>query len=412
MYAPIMSLSRSELRLARVLNLGHALNHLVLLIFPTAVIALSQEFGRSYESLLPLAFPGFVAWGVCALPAGWLGDRWGRRPMMLVSFFGTGLACVLVSLANSPFQLGLALTLLGIVAAIYHPVGYAILGGLPQDSIGRTMGINGLWGNLGVAFAAIVTGALTDLVSWRAAFFVPGLVCILGGFAFLASANAVRAAGGLPVRRIVRLERPMLMRLFIILMGLAILGSLIFNGTTIVMPKLFEQGTDIASSGTFGIGVLVCVVFSFAALAQTLVGNLIDRMSIRALVVPMVALQIPLLVATGYAEGWLLVLVAFTMMFCVFGQNPIGEVMVARYADDAIRARLNAVRFCVTSGIGAAAIPMMAHLYGLRQDFSLAFVALAVFSAVMLGFALWYPTTRALDAAVKPASDPQWSAAL
>ena len=396
-----MTLSIPELRLARILNLGHALNHLVLLIFPTAVIALSREFGESYEALLPLAFPGFVAWGVCALPAGWLGDRWGRRPMMLASFFGTGLACVLVGLATSPFQLGLALTLLGIVAAIYHPVGYAILGGLPQESIGRTMGVNGLWGNLGVAFAALITGALTDLISWRAAFIAPGLVCLAAGFAFMASANAVRAAGGMPVRQVVPLERPMLVRMFVILMGLAVLGALIFNGTTIVMPKLFEQGTDIVSSGTFGVGVLVCLVFSFAALAQTLVGNLIDRMSMRTLLVPMVALQIPLLIATGYAHGWVLVLVAFAMMFCVFGQNPIGEVMVARYASDAIRARLNAVRFCVTSGIGAAAIPLMAHLYGLRQDFSAGFLALAVFALLMLGFALWYPASATLARSVR-----------
>lgn len=393
-----------EQRLARVLNLGHALDHLVLLIFPTVVIALSREFQTPYEELLPLSFPGFVAFGLCALPAGWLGDHWGRRPMMLVSFFGTGFACILCGLANTPFQIGLALTVLGVFAAIYHPVGYAILHSLDPKTIGRTLGVNGLWGNLGVAFAALIAGALTDFVSWRAAFIVPGVACIIGGFLFLATARAVRAAGGIKRHNAVPLNRAMLWRLFFILMGLTILGSLIFNATTVVMPKLFEQGVPNLTTDTFGIGLIVCLVFSVAAFAQTFIGGLMDRMPIRTVLIPVVALQVPFLVLAGYTQDWLLVLAAFGMMFFIFGQNPIGEVMVARYVDDRIRARFNAVRFSVTCGIGATAVPMAAFLYGLRQDFSLVFLALGGISLVVFAVALWFPReTRLTEAVVAPA---------
>src|SRR5690606_17178242 len=145
-----------EQRLARILNFGHAIDHLILLIYPTAVIALAHEFGRPYEELLPLSFWGFAAWGIFALPAGWLGDRWSRRGMMLIFFFGTGLACILAGFARTPFEIGAALTLIGVFSAIYHPVGYAILHGLDPKTIGKTIGVNGLWGNLGVAFAALI----------------------------------------------------------------------------------------------------------------------------------------------------------------------------------------------------------------------------------------------------------------
>jgi MFS family permease len=69
-----------------------------------------------------------------------------------------------------------ALTLLGLFSAIYHPVGIPMLLQHAQAP-GRTIGINGLAGNLGIAVAALLTGVLVDLAGWRAAFVVPGLVC-------------------------------------------------------------------------------------------------------------------------------------------------------------------------------------------------------------------------------------------
>src|SRR5690349_6369494 len=128
-----------EKRLERILNFGDAIDNLVLLIFQTAVIALAREYRLPYEQLLALALAGFVAFGIGALPAGWLDDLWGRRPMMLVFFFGTGLSCIAVGFAQTPAQLGLALTVMGSFAAIYHPVGYAILHGLDPKTIGKTM---------------------------------------------------------------------------------------------------------------------------------------------------------------------------------------------------------------------------------------------------------------------------------
>ena len=389
-----------EQRLARILNFGHGVDHLVQLIFPTAVIALAPEFGRPYEELLPLSFLGFAAWGVFALPAGWLGDRWSRRGMMLIFYFGTGAACILAGLAATPFQIGAALTLIGIFSSIYHPVGYAILHGLNPATIGRTLGYNGLWGNLGVAFAALITGVLTDLISWRAAFILPGFACIAGGFVFLSTMRAVRASGGLAKHPSIALARPMVARLLVILAVFTILGSLIFNATTVAMPKLFEQNMHHLPSGTAGIGLLVCLVFTVAAFAQTFIGGLMDRMPIRRVLLPVVLAHVPFLAAAGYAGGWPLVAVAIGMMFFIFGQNPIAEVVVARYVDDRYRARFNAIRFALAFGIGAAAVPLVAGLYGLTQDFSLLFLVLAGMGALVFAAALFFPSEGRLDAAV------------
>ena len=80
-------------------------------------------------------------------------------------------------------------------AAIYHPVGIAMLVS-NQPNLGRTLGVNGVWGNAGLAFAALLTGALADLAGWRAAFFVPGALCIAAGFGFVWAARGIALGKG------------------------------------------------------------------------------------------------------------------------------------------------------------------------------------------------------------------------
>src|SRR5882672_2189562 len=166
------------------INLGHLLDHLVMLVFPTVVIALGREWNRPYSEMLPLALGGFIAFGAFALPAGWLADHWSRYRMMAVFFFGIGASLALTGFAKEPWQIAAGLTLTGMFAAIYHPVGIAMLVAAPKN-LGMALGWNGLWGNLGLAFAAIVSGALMDLWGWRAAFFIPGLLAMAAGVAFL-----------------------------------------------------------------------------------------------------------------------------------------------------------------------------------------------------------------------------------
>jgi MFS family permease len=73
------------------MNWAHALDHFVILIYPTVVIELQAAYGESYESLIKLATPSFVAFGLFSLPAGWLGDRFSRRDLMVAFYLGCGL---------------------------------------------------------------------------------------------------------------------------------------------------------------------------------------------------------------------------------------------------------------------------------------------------------------------------------
>ena len=197
----------SPSRVISFVNAGHFIDHYAMLIFAAAVIIMGPALGMAYSELLPYATPGFIAFGAGSLLTGWLGDRWSRRHMMLIFFIGIGLAMISVGFVQTPPQLGAALFAIGIFASIYHPVGTAMIVSY-AEKLGREMGLNGVWGNLGVASSALVTGVIGQYFGWRFAFIVPGIVTILIGFAFaiLLAAEVIIAllgwsAGGLKLDR-------------------------------------------------------------------------------------------------------------------------------------------------------------------------------------------------------------------
>jgi MFS family permease len=373
------------------LNLGHALDHLFMLIFPTVVLAMAPEFGRSYSEMLPLSLGGFIMFGACSLPAGWLADRWSRRGMMVMFFVGIGAASMLTGLAGSTLQIGLGLTLIGVFGAIYHPVGIAMLVS-GRDKVGRVLGVNGVYGNFGVALAALLAGALAYWISWRAAFLIPGALSVGIGIAFALLVPPVPNLGRASQREGgVVIGRNTLMRVFTILAIATMCSGVIFNATTVAMPKVFDERLTALTQTTLGIGVLVSLVYAFAAMAQLIVGYLIDRHSLRSVFVPVVALQVPLLFIAGSVDNYAMLLVALAMMFFIFGQIPINDAMVAAYTDEKWRSRAFAVRYVVSFGASACSVPLIASVYRMTGDFKYLFFVLAAISCVMLVAAICMP---------------------
>ena len=381
-------------RLIGFLNFAHALDHMFMLIFPMAVLGMSAAFDRPYAELLLLSLGGFIAFGAVTLPAGWLGDRWSRHKMMLVFFLGTGLASIVVGLARTPTEIAVALTVLGGFAAIYHPVASAMLVADPAR-VGRILGVNGLFGNLRIAFAALAAGALTDFVSWRAAFIVPGLISIAGGLAYLAF---VRDPGEMPKTTEIcggaTIDRAHMLRVFLILVVTISCGGVIFNATTVAIPKVFDEGLGGLISTSLGIGALASFVYVIAAFAQVGVGPLIDRLETRSVFIPIVALQVPLLLLASSTDGWPMILVAVSMMLVVFGQVPLNDAMIARCTADAYRARAYALRYFVSFGAGAVAVPLIAFLHAFAGGFQQVFQVLAALAMCMMLAALGFPRLK------------------
>ena len=387
------------------LNLGHLLDHLVMLVFPTAVVALGREWGRPYSELLPLALGSFIAFGAFAIPAGWLADHWSRYRTMVIFYFGIGASLFVTGFAQSPWQIAAGLTLTGAFAAIYHPVGIAMLVASPEK-MGRTLGWNGLWGNLGLAAAALITGALVDLAGWRAAFFVPGLACVAAGIGFLVlvkdPGRVKKVSKGIGLH----VDGRTMARIFAVLLIATACGGIIFNSTTVSMPKVFDERLQALTQTNFGIGALVAAVYTVAAFAQVAMGALIDRFELKRLMMGVALAQIPLLALAANLQGWAMLGAAVLMMLAVFGQIPLNDAIVGRYCADEYRARVLSVRYVVSLGVAAVAVPMIAVLHRTEGGFGNVFLVLAVLAAGMLAATLFFPGRAALAASKLRAAQP------
>ena len=385
------------------LNIGHFLDHLFILIFATvAALRLADEWGMTYGELIPYATPGFVAFGVCAIPAGWLADRWSREGMMAVFFIGIGICAVLSGLASTPFQIALTLTAVGVFAAIYHPVGLAmVVEG--RSKTGVALAINGVFGNMGVAVAALLTGYLIDTAGWRSAYFVPGAFSIAVGVGYLmfirnpaaaaipeTAKKTVSTSDGAPT-----IDRNTLLRVFALVLFTTAIGGLVFQSTTFSLPKIFDERlTDIAGTATM-VGWYAFLAFSIAAFAQLVVGYLIDNHSLRAVFAVVALSQAALFFAMTHLDGWLSLIVAIGFMLAVFGQIPINDVLVGRIARSEWRSRAYAMRYIVTFSVSASAVPVIAWVHSAR-GFSALFEILTVSAFIIFVAVLFLPDTRKL----------------
>jgi len=368
------------------LNWAHALDHFVLLIYPTVVIGLEVIYQRPYSELIVLSTAAFVAFGVFSLPAGWLADRWSRRNMMAAFYIGCGVSLAGVSLAPNLAWLAVAMFALGMFAAIYHPVGTAmVLENATQR--GRTMAFNGVCGNLGVSLAAGITAALTAAFSWRGAFLVPGLICIVTGLIYL---RAVPDDGKHAAKRSAPADVPLSTRTAAIMAGLfvlvAISAGLVFNTISVALPKIVDERVG-GGISLVEVGGLTTAVFLCGALAQITVGRLVERFPLHILFAISAVMQFTGIVWTAYATGVSLLFALAFAMASIYGQITLNDLVIARYTADAWRGRVYAVRYFLTFMVSGVAVAMIAFLYG-RGGFDLvlgvtAFIALGFLIAVL-----------------------------
>lgn len=381
-------------RLIAFINAAHLLCHYCLLILPTAVLAMAVPggaFGTEYGQILALASGMFVLYGLLSLPQGWLAARFGRQRLITCYFFGTGLALLACGFASSPIILALCLAVAGAFAAIYHPVGTAMLVDAAGDSPGRAIGTNGVFGNIGVATAPVLTAGLAVRFGWHAAFIAPGLV-----FLGLGMAWAMLPKLDLTARRTSRpfpaIPRPVVRRAVVVLLLIAIVSGLVFNAFTLLVPKLMQERLGDAALplvGAAAFGATLC-----GAMTQFTVGRMIDRRTLRSLFLPIAMLLVPGLVTLSIVQGWLVVPVAGLVSAAVFGQVTLNETMTARYISPALRTRMYSVRFFL-GFLGSAAAPSVVGFMHERTGTLMApTLVLAGFSAVTLACAVFFPNRK------------------
>ena len=362
-----------------------------MLIFATAAaLRLTTEWGLSYAQLIPYATPGFIAFGVCAIPAGWLADKWSRQGMMVVFFIGIGLSSVLAGAAANPTQIAVCLALVGVFAAIYHPVGLAMVV-QGRTKTGLRLAVNGVWGNLGVASAALMTALLIDFSGWRSAFYLSGMLSIgigLGYWYFVRHYLQFQGVAKAETLVSEAIGADNIRRIFAVILVTTAIGGLVFQSTTFALPKIFDERlSDLTASATTN-GWCVFIVFAIAAGGQVLVGKLLDHYPVKRIFATVAALQCVLFAVMINAEGHLALILSIAFMLVVFGQIPINDVLLGRIVSSEWRSRAYALRYLVTFSVMASAVPLIAWIHqhgGFGRLFTvLSIAAICIFLAVLL----------------------------
>ena len=393
------------------LNIGHFFDHMFVLVFASvAALRLTIEWDMSYSELIPYATPGLVAFGALAIPVGWLADKWSREAMMAIFFIGIGASSIVTALAQTPLQIGGGLLLIGIFAAIYHPVGIAmVVHG--REKTGVPLAINGIFGNMGIAVAALLTGFLIDTSGWRAAFVLPGIVSIGFGVAYIffirvnRVARAAEIASGAAAKKAavggLSVDRDQLIRIFALIFITTAIGGFILRSTTFALPAIFDERLlDLADSATL-IGAYSFLVFSLAAFAQLVVGYMVDRYSIRTIFAFIAALQAVFFLVMLNLTGLPALVVSLGFMLVVFGQIPINDVLVGRVSRSEWRSRAYAFRYVITFSVAATAVPIIAWIHA-EWSFAILFAVMAIGAMGTFAMVLLLPRTAAVTGQPNP----------
>src|SRR5215472_7392351 len=332
---------------------GHFFAHLLMLLYPTVVLVLEGRWGMSYGDLLSLTLGGFVLFGLGALPAGWLGDRWSAEGMMVVFFIGTGGSAIATGLTDGPIALAFGLAAIGLFGSIYHPVGTAWL---VRNARNRARAIG-----------------------WRAAFIIPGALCAVTGAILLCCVRGGSiVAAAVDRRPEPDASRNDVVRTFIVLSFTMLADGTIAQAIPVALPKAFAAGlTGLANGGTLDAGGFVTLVFLVAATAQLAGGWLADRFPMKAVYVLAWAAQVPLFILAAQARNLPLLGAMIAVNYLGVLSVPAENALLARYTPPRWRATAFGAKFLLALGVSTIGVKLVAVIYDAAGSFAPLWLTLA-----------------------------------
>ncbi len=373
--------------------LGHSYMHMFTAFYFVIALTLEDIWQLEYHELIELWTLGALLVGVAALPAGWLADRWSASGMMVIYFIGLGGAGIFCGLVDGPTAMFVGLTSLGLAAAIYHPVGIAWLVRNARAR-GKALGINGAFGGLGVAGAGLAAGALIDLVSWRAAFIVPGVISLATGLALLACIRSGRIveAPPAPPSEAAAPSRAAMLRVYGVLLMTMLIMGILFQATQISVPKVFDlRLRDIAGEGALGIGAIVALVYTVGSVTQLVGGVMADRFPLKPLYAGCFLLQVPVLVGIAVFGGLPLVALVAATVFLTTAPLPAENLLLARFTPQRHHSLAYGVKFVLAFGTGPVSILLVSKVQAQTGEFTWLYLSLAAAAALATLAALLLP---------------------
>ena len=343
----------NERRIVHFTGFAHAATHYVELVFPTLAVGLAAETGLSLEVILSWSFGSYLLFGLGALPAGMAADRFGARPVILVGLFAAGLGACLAGSVTPGWPLAAALTTVGAGASLYHPAGTGLLSRAVVQR-GRALGINGIYGNVGIALSPLVTFWLVASVGWRATLWITGMV-ILGGTLLFQRVQFSEPERGQAVSEMQENQEEAIssrsLMVFIVLCMAATLGGFIYRGNIVAAPALFSENIFFINYG-----LAASIALFVGIVGQYVGGRMADRHELRITYLGFHLAALPALAAMGLLASWPRLLVASLYSFFSLGMQPVENSLFAALTPNRWRSTAYGLKFVFTFGLGSTAV--------------------------------------------------------
>ena len=363
--------SHAEKRILALTCACHYLSHMFVLVFPAVTMSVVSSLGMPLEDVIKMGFLMYLLYGVGALPAGYIVDRWQAKNMLLIGIFTMGAGLAMAGIFATPRMIPVGLMVVGVGAAIYHPAGLALISRTTRRR-GYALAINGVWGSLGIASAPLVAGILSWLFNWQTAFVILGSAGLVVALALssiridetvIAEGRRASNGGGSYAKY------------YIVLCLALVLGGLIYRGNMVLLPAYLEIKTTffhqligslsfIKTEGTSTLAatLLASLVLVVGMFGQLLGGRAADRYDLRFAYLAFHAMSVPFLLGMAFATNYFLVFCA--AMFAVFnlGMQPIENSLIAAFTPTRWRSTGYAVKFVLNFGIGSTVVYMIGYV--------------------------------------------------
>lgn len=380
----------SERRVILNTSYGHFLSHFNMLVFPAVVLPLSTRLGISLAETLQISLWMYMLLGLTALPWGWAADRWGAVPLLRIYYLGAGFSGLAAAWwINSPVFLAGALAGIGFFSGIYHPAGL----GLISKSIKRVsfaLGINGMFGNLGMATAPLLAGLVNWVWGPRAVYIMLGILNLAGLTLVRKAEESSHEENGVAQEVLYHNWRTA----FGVLLVAMMLGGVAYRGSTVIIPAYFElklQAVFQLLAGALGGDVsrnlvatsITSIIFLVGMVGMYTGGRAAEKYDPRYCYLVFHAITVPASILIAYLSESALIAMVFIYFFFLLGMQPVENTLLAHMTPRKFHSTAFGAKFILTFGIGALAVRMVGAIektHGIEP----VFLSLAGFSAVLV----------------------------
>lgn len=361
-------MTSEERKIIMITCYGHFMSHFNMLFFPALVLPLAHFYQTDLSDVLSRSFWMYCFFGITALPWGIAADRWGSRKLMMIFHIGAGMCCIGAGIwMENILFMSAWIAGIGVFSGIYHPSGLGwISRSVTRISFG--MAINGIFGNLGLAVAPLISGLINWKFGIKAMFFFAGVLNFIGILLLII----------LPVlseskqSKSTDFDRKKMITPFLILLSAMMLGGVAYRASTIILPAYFELKNqaifDFFIQFFKGISpnliatISVSSAFVAGMIGQYTGGRVAEHYDLRRCYLIFHLITIPLAIIMTFVSNLFLIVITMIFFFFMLGMQPIENTLVAKLSPPHFLHSAYGTKFILTFGVGSLSVKMVAAI--------------------------------------------------